>query len=414
MDHDALAEIKRLVGKSVAAEVVQYEKAFAAMIGSGSAVSFAAGRMAFYALMKALRIGVGDEVILLGATCSVMANAILRLGARPVYADIDPETYGSSADGIAKVITSATKMIVAQHSFGIPCKIEPIVALARARGIFLMEDCALTLSSKIDGQVVGTFGDAALFSTDHSKPLNTLIGGMVYSRDQKLIASIRSIQQQCGELPVKKQRLLYQRLLIERKYCNPKKYGRMALIDPIVRLLNGKMSPFLDEDFGIGGGDGYPYPAKLPAFIARLGMLEIARWPKIVEQRKQVLSGMLSALEESGGVVPIPYRDNRLDIVPLRLAWHAENGEAIRRSMPGFLDVSWIWFMTPIVAAKESLDTLGYRLGSCPVAESIGAKMINLPCNLSGGGWHYLANLFRGVHTDLCSSPTHDFREMVA
>jgi len=88
--------------------VAAYERRMAALIGDGSGVSFAAGRMAFYTLLKALGVGEGDEVILLGFTCSVMVNAVWRSGARPVFADIDESTFGSDAKEILKKITDRT------------------------------------------------------------------------------------------------------------------------------------------------------------------------------------------------------------------------------------------------------------------------------------------------------------------
>ena len=145
-----------------------------------------------------------------------MANAIIRAGASPVYADIDPETFGSSAKAIKKVLTSQTKMIVAQHSFGIPCDIQPIVELAQAKNIFLLEDCALTLGSKLNNVVCGNFGNAALFSTDHSKPLNTLTGGLIYTQKKSLYKKLKAVQKNVPPLAKSKQHALWKQLLFER------------------------------------------------------------------------------------------------------------------------------------------------------------------------------------------------------
>ena len=142
-----LKQIKLLVGLESDEVITDFEIKFAKLVGEGEAVSYAAARMGFYELMRHLRITKDDEIILLGATCSVMVNAVIRVGATPIFSDIDPETYGSSALEIVKHITQRTKMIVAQHSFGIPCDIEPIVDLARSKGIFLLEDYAITLGS---------------------------------------------------------------------------------------------------------------------------------------------------------------------------------------------------------------------------------------------------------------------------
>ena len=120
----------------------------------------------------------------------MMVNAVVSVGVKPIYADNDTDTFGSSAEAISKVLTPQTKMIVAQHSFGISCDSQPIVTLAKSNSIFLLEDCALTLGSNIDGVVCGNFGDAALFSTDHSKPLNTLTGGLIYTKSKILFEKL--------------------------------------------------------------------------------------------------------------------------------------------------------------------------------------------------------------------------------
>jgi len=168
-------------------EIVRaFESSFAAIVGSGEAVSYGSGRMAFYSLMKVLGIGEGDEVILPGFTCSVMVNAILRVGATPIFSDIEEDTFGSEPKSIERSLTARTRMIVAQHTFGYPCDIEAILQIANQSGVFLVEDCATSLGTTVGGRTVGDFAHAAIFSTDHTKPINTLIGGMLYTQDQGL------------------------------------------------------------------------------------------------------------------------------------------------------------------------------------------------------------------------------------
>ena len=99
-----IQKIKKLVNQEENDFQDRFEKNFSKLIGSGSSVSFASGRMGFYALMKILEIQKDDEIIILGATCSVMVNAILKCGARPVYSDINKETFGSDSKNISKSI----------------------------------------------------------------------------------------------------------------------------------------------------------------------------------------------------------------------------------------------------------------------------------------------------------------------
>ena len=223
LNDEDMDSIKGLVHTESNEVVNEFEFRFAKLIGDGHCVSYAAGRMGFYELMGLLNIRAGDEVILLGSTCSVMCSSVLRRGAIPIYSDIDPRTFGSCPDSIVSCISDRTKMIVAQHSFGIPCNIEKIKAITDERSIFLLEDCALTLGSSVNGISVGNFGDAALFSTDHSKPLNTITGGCIYSTNEKTIESLRHAQQTNGELPLNQKKAIWLRFRIEQLFCNPKR-----------------------------------------------------------------------------------------------------------------------------------------------------------------------------------------------
>jgi len=400
-----LGQIRSHVAKPANVIVTEFEQGFSSIVGGGCAVSFAAGRMGFYALMKILGIGPGDEVVVQGATCAVMVNAILRTGATPVYADIDPETFGSSGQHIERCITPRTQMIVAQHSFGIPCDIEPIVAMARSRKIFLLEDCALALGSTIDSISVGNFGDAALFSTDHSKPLNTLIGGLVYTRDHLLAKKLQEVQSFSLDLPDSKQKALWQRILLERRYCRPSKYGRMGVIDLLAAVRSKffrRVAPFLSEDFHATPSSSYPYPAKLPGFLAAIGLHELARWPQVTVDRKKVLRGLVAVAinSEMKHFLPKAYLNRRLDIVPLRFAWSQPDGALVRDRLYSFADVTRTWFFQPIIATVEPLESFGYNSGSCPISEQIGAGMVNLPCNLSRDDSNHLVSLFRKVVAD--------------
>lgn len=100
-----------------------------------------------------------------------MVNAVVRSAAKPIFADVDSATFGSAVGTISHHISSKTKMIVAEHSFGTFCDIEPISIFTKKESIFFPEDSALTLGSKTKGVTVGNFGDGALFSTDHTRPL---------------------------------------------------------------------------------------------------------------------------------------------------------------------------------------------------------------------------------------------------
>jgi dTDP-4-amino-4,6-dideoxygalactose transaminase len=363
-----------------------YETSFAKLIGEGKAVSFASGRMAFYAYMKSINISEGDEVILTGFTCSVMANSVLRLKAIPVYCDIDPKTFGMSPIELPKLINSKTKLIVAQHSFGIPCKIDEIVAIAKSHGIPVLEDCAISLDSKINGKLVGTFGDAAIFSTDHSKPLNTLIGGILYTSSLSVYKAVELINKSSNELSLKHQKLILGRIKFEKIFCNPRKYKYYIFLNMLTALKNKFFKAneaFLINEFcppEFENRKTYDYPSKLPVFLAQLGLWELENWPQEKERRKRNLSSFVDILQNKIDLPPV-YKNSSYDIVPLRFVFNLSNPQLLNR-INNYFDTSWFWFRKPIIATTYNIMDFGYNIGNCKIAEKIGENIVNLPCHL--------------------------------
>lgn len=361
--------------------------------GSGYGMSFASGRMAFFAFLKSINIGVGDEVILPALTCSVMVNAVWRTGATPIFANIDPVTFGSSTKGIAEKITRRTKVIVAQHTFGIPCDVDEIALLAKKNNCYVVEDCALTFDSTLDGIKVGSFGDAAIFSTDHSKPINTLIGGFLFTKRKDVFDLVASIP--CEPLTQIHQHIILKQLQREKQYLHPLWYPRKNIVDRVQHLLKkNSISAFLENDYQKKSkGSYYPYPAKLPAFLAQLGIYELQRWEQEKQRRKHILATYLDIFKAKGmgNLIPSVYSDTRRDIAPLRFICSSPNTDTLVKKLNYILDTQWIWWRTegPIVCSHQDVEALGYTLGSCPVSETVCKNIFQLPCNIREG-WEYI------------------------
>jgi dTDP-4-amino-4,6-dideoxygalactose transaminase len=314
-----------------------------------------------------------------------MANAVLRVGATPVFSDIEATTFGSDPHSIERSISSQTRMVVAQHSFGYACEIESILAITQAAQIFLLEDCATSLGTTVNGVQVGDFGDAAIFSTDHTKPINTLIGGLLYSRNSDLISRVRAEEDRAAELPMGKQQAILNRLLRESACNSPSLQWRLNARDtamwPVARLSRAT-SPFLDEDYLPGPGAGtYSYPARFPPFLALLGLQQIANWPQVQTGRVASLEIFRDSLANTsiGRFLPTVLGDPRQSIVPLRLAWSQPDAVLVRRRLHSFTTSEGTWFMKPIVATPADPEDFGYQWGTCPTAELAGPNMVNLP-----------------------------------
>ena len=395
--------LNALVGQKNNNLINEFENEFATLIGPGKCFSYASARMGFYEIMKGIEIHKGDEVILLGFTCSVMANAILKINATPIYTDIDINTLGSKFESIIKCITKKTRVIVAQHTFGIPCEIEQIARFAKENNIFLIEDCALSLGSKIKGIKVGNFGDASIFSTDHTKPINTITGGLVFTKNQVLIEKLTKSKKSIPELSISKQSAIFKQIKIEKYYCNPKNYGKFYLhkfFKNFLKIFFNIEEPYLVEDFTTNLNTTYPYPAKLPSFLAYLGLLEISRWNTIQKERIRAFQKFIELAEPFNLELPCSYFNNELFIVPLRLIIHSKD-KKLKNLLKGFLDTDSFWFKKPLIGSKEPLENFKYKPNSCPKSENIGEIIINIPCNLDNKDLDILYNKLMRVFSKL-------------
>lgn len=175
------------------------------------------GRVALYALLKAMGIQSGDEVIVPAFTCVVVPNAILYLGAKPVYVDIYPQTLNTTLDHIKQAVTPATKCIIIQNTFGLSCEVEEIITFARSSNIQTIEDCTHGFGGLYNGQPNGSYCDAAFYSTQWNKPFSTGIGGFSLVKNSELQTKVEAINAELIS-PSLKQRKVLSALIQFRKY----------------------------------------------------------------------------------------------------------------------------------------------------------------------------------------------------
>ena len=184
---DAVAEVlaSGRVNYWTGDECRRFEEEFAAFCGTRHAISLANGTLALELALHALGIGPGDEVIVPARTFIASASCAVARGAVPVVADVDPVSQNLTADAVLQALTFRTRAIVAVHLAGWPCDMDPIMALARSRGIKVVEDCAQAHGATYKGRPVGSLGDCAAFSFCQDKIMTTGgEGGMVLFRDR--------------------------------------------------------------------------------------------------------------------------------------------------------------------------------------------------------------------------------------
>jgi dTDP-4-amino-4,6-dideoxygalactose transaminase len=180
-----------ILGPNVAA----LEAEIAAYLGVEYAVGVASGTDALVLALRALRIGRSDEVIVPAYSFFATAGAVLTVGARPVFVDIDPHTYCLNVQQVAEKITPATRAVIPVHLYGHPADMAPLIELAKSHGLSLIEDNAQAIGAVYHGSKTGGLGDIACLSFFPSKNLGGYgDAGMVVTRHPELAERVRQLR----------------------------------------------------------------------------------------------------------------------------------------------------------------------------------------------------------------------------
>jgi perosamine synthetase len=180
----------------------RFESAFAEYIGAKHAIATSSCTGALHIALAALGIGPGDEVIVPDITWVATANAVLYVGARPVFADIEPDSWCLDPASFESKITERTKAVIPVHLYGHPARMDKIMAIARRHNLFVVEDAAPAIGAEFQGRKTGTFGDFAAFSFQGAKLVVTGEGGMLLTSNPDLHKKALSIWDQ-GRSPVR-------------------------------------------------------------------------------------------------------------------------------------------------------------------------------------------------------------------
>ncbi len=176
-------------------EVIALERELADYLGVAHAVGMSSGTDALVAALMALNVGPGDEVITPTFSFFASAGAVARLGATPVFVDIDPQTFNVDVAAVARALTPATKAIMPVHLYGQAADMAGLVALAEARGVPIVEDAAQAIGAREGGKAVGGFGHSGCFSFYPTKNLGAFgDGGLVTTNDAATADRLRLLR----------------------------------------------------------------------------------------------------------------------------------------------------------------------------------------------------------------------------
>jgi dTDP-4-amino-4,6-dideoxygalactose transaminase len=166
------------------------EREYAEKLGRAHAVAVANGTLALELALRGFGIGPGDEVVVPARSFIATASCVVAVGATPVFADIDPETSDLTAETLETALTERTAAVIVVHVAGWPAEMDPIIDLARSRGVLVIEDCAQAHGATYRGRPVGSFGDAACFSFCQDKIIAAGEGGLIALDDDTAFALV--------------------------------------------------------------------------------------------------------------------------------------------------------------------------------------------------------------------------------
>jgi perosamine synthetase len=339
---------------------------------------FYRGRVAFYALLRALNIQPGDEVLVPGFTCIAVPSPILGMRARPVYVDIDPRTYNIDPIELERKVTGRSKVIVAQHTFGIPCDMDSIMATAQKHGLAVIEDTCHVWGSKYRGKDLGSIGVGAFYSYDPGKPFIIGMGGAATVNSEPLRAEMLKLYKSFKKPRNLETTKLHIQYIAHQLTKHPRHFWYVRDLYRFLSKNGVAIATWTSDAFE--GRLGADYEKGLsPSLRARLSALiltgnrVISRHKRLAEQYERGLQAVgISGLDISSDCEAV------LICYPLQVTNKARLLEEARRSRVELGD----WFSSPVhPLAEPDWNAVGYQKGGCPVAEEVSQHIVTLPCH---------------------------------
>ena len=337
------------------------------------------GRVALYAILKAMGIKEGDEIIIPAFTCVVVPNAILYLGAIPVYVEIDPETYNMAIEKLELAITIKTKVIICQNTFGLSSNIEKIIRLSKKHNLFTIEDCTHGFGGYYDGKPNGSYCDAAFYSTQWNKPFSTGIGGFLVVNKEALVDKVRKLNHEKVKSTYLDNIILAALLLFRRYFVNRFTYYSFI---KIYRFLS-------DHNLIIGSSQGdeisdveipHNYFKDISFIQIKAGIRRLKKLENVNLLRKEnalAYSQFLKAKNKT--YVNEKFFDNHLFLkYPVIVKDRKLVFSLAQKAKITLGD----WFTSPLYPVKGNLYPWKYDPNLYPLSVQISKKIMNLPTDV--------------------------------
>ena len=374
--------------------IEELENKFKKYLGVKYAFSFNSGRSSFYAILKSLDLqpdSMGaSEVALQAFTCNAVPNPVLWAGLSPVYIDCNKDDFNISASDLKAKITIKTRVVVVQHTFGLPCNMDEIRSIcAEHPGIVLIEDCAHSLgaeygsaSSPQAGIKVGANSKAAFFSFSRDKIISSVYGGMAVTNDPVVAKKLGELQKEFGQ---PSNFWIFQQLL------HPILLN--CIILPVYNFLDlGKIFLVLSQWFHVlskavswqekrGQRPDY-FPKALPNALAVMALNQFNKLEKFNDHRRKVADYYYEALKNSGFILPKQFSGRKSVFLRFTLQ-HSKAHEIIYEAWHKQNILLGDWYTTPIAPFDTKIEDIKYVPDSCRNAEDLAKRTFNLPTHIN-------------------------------
>ncbi len=337
------------------------------------------GRVALYAILKAMELNKGDEVIIPALTCVVVPNAIIYAGLKPVYVDVEETTFNMNLSLIESAFTEKTKVIVCQNTFGLSSNIEEILTLAKKYNLYTIEDCTHGYGGYYNGQPNGSYCDAAFYSTQWNKPFSTGIGGFLYVSNDKLFFKVKELESEkikpgINEISLLKFLLLFRKFAVN-KFTQP-------LLVAFYRFLS-KNNLILGSNQGNElNSTEMPesYFKDISKTQIRTGIKSLKHLKKLNELRLSNAKDYTDFLKSnSKNYVEERYFKNHMFLkYPLLVKDRKSFNDSARKMKITLGD----WFISPLHPVEDDLSRWFFNSSNYPVASKIAENIVNLPTDI--------------------------------
>jgi dTDP-4-amino-4,6-dideoxygalactose transaminase len=351
--------------------VIQFEKAFATWNGSKHAFAFMHGRIALSACLYALGVTAGDEVIIPGYTCIAVPNALSFMGIKIVYSDIELDTYGLDASLLEAKITSKTRVILLHHLYGLVCRdYEAILAVAAKYGLKTIEDCAHSTGAEYNGIKVGNRADAGFYSTQKSKVITTIEGGLAVTNHDGVAQKLQEYYDQAMEPDQHLIGKLLNDVIIDYyRFRHPMR----RWIGPIVQKWYKKIQTSSITPEEMTGRMPDNYNQKMPAPIAAIGINQLKKIDALNDRRRQTALKWNHWCDEHKYRKPLVVAGSLPVFVRYPVLAEATDKSDTGRLQDELHVNIGVWFISHV-------HPVGWEVKGCPSARIAIEQCINLPC----------------------------------